>query len=78
MTGRTFGGHKSRISIYGYKLGGQGDYRIDITENVGIANLVTYLNGATGFALAIDGSQPVWHNYGNAGLNDHWVKKHRG
>ena len=76
--GRSSGGHKVKFFLFGFKNDADGDYRTDTTENAGVADTVGYLNGATGFALAIDGLQPVWKSYVNIKVNDHWVKVHRG
>lgn len=77
FTGRSTAGHKARMFLFGYKLGSNGDYRSTGAESAAIASVVSFLNGAVGAFLAIDGLQPTYHDYGNIGLNDHWVKKLR-
>jgi hypothetical protein len=32
------------------------------------------LKGAGGSILGIDGLTPIWKDYADSGVNDHWVK----
>jgi hypothetical protein len=60
FVGRSFLGHKTKLFLFGYKVDANGDYRTTSAENANVASVVTYLNAAVGFALSIDGAQPVW------------------
>lgn len=77
FVGRSFLGRRARLFVYGFKVDANGDYRTLSAENANVANVVTYLNGASGAFLAIDGAQPVYKGYANVGYNDHWVKQLR-
>lgn len=77
FVGRDIQGRRGRFFIYGYKLNQEGDYRVDTTEDTGVASVITYLNGATGFFLTVGGLSAVWKQYGNIDINDHWIKQAR-
>lgn len=74
--GRTAGGRRIRLFVFG--MGGMGtDYRYNPGEDSHVDNVVAALNTAAGNIIAIDGLQPVWKSYANAGVNDLWVKNLR-
>ena len=37
-------------------------------------NVIDTLKGAGGSILGIDGLTPIWKDYADSGVNDHWVK----
>jgi len=78
LVGRTTGGRKVRVFVYGYKLEEGGNARTTTTENGDIASVVTLMNTFTEHFLAIDGLIPTWRNYVNLDHNDHWVAQIRG
>lgn len=77
FVGRTPGGHKTRVTVFGIKDIAEPDYRVDTTESAVIAATVAFLNGAIDVFIGIDGARPVWHLYGNINFNDHWIKAFR-
>jgi len=77
FVGRTAGGHKSRLFVFGIDAFSEGDYRVDTTESTFVAAVVTQLVNTPGVFLGIDGLAPVWHSYANIGYNDHWIKVYR-
>lgn len=77
FVGRSSDGRKARLFIFGLKPFSEGDYRIDTSEGVAVANVVSFLNGASGVFFSISGTQPVWKGYANIGYNDHWIKQYR-
>jgi len=74
--GRTFGGHKARLGIFGYKTT-LSDYRLTESESAAIAACVVTLNFSTGVFIGIDGLPPNWYGYGNVKANDYWVRQAR-
>jgi hypothetical protein len=77
FVGRSQDGRKARVFVFGVKPFSEGDYRVDTSEAVAVANTVTFLNGASGVFLSISGAQPTWKGYANIGFNDHWIKQYR-
>lgn len=75
--GRSTGGHKARVSVFGYKEPIPTDFRLSSSENANIANAVAALDSFSGRFLAIDGIAPIWHPYANVGFNDHWTGEAR-
>jgi len=74
--GRTPGGKRVRLSVYGATDLGT-DYRFIAGENVWIDAAVGALTAAGGLVLGIDGLTPAWKPYANIQVNDHWVKELR-
>lgn len=76
FTGRSIGGHKGRLSLFGYKEA-ISQYRLLPSERTEIATALAALAAAEGAPAAIDGEMMIWHQYANIKPNDHWVKKSR-
>ncbi len=74
--GRSAGGHKCRMGIFGYQ-NAQSNYRLTGGEAPAVEDSVAILNSTTGVFLAIDGLAPVWYGYANIKPNDYWVGKAR-
>jgi hypothetical protein len=74
--GRTSGGRRARIFVFG--AGNQGhDYRFGRGESTALDAATDVLVAAGTSLRGIDDIVPVWHNYINANTNRHWVKKLR-
>jgi hypothetical protein len=74
--GRTSGGHKVRLSIYGIKPE-ENDYRFEPADNADVDDAITYLQTTSAFAKGIDGVTPNWYSYANTGFNAYWQRKNR-
>jgi len=74
--GRSSGGHKVRLSIYGVKVE-ENDYRFNSGDSVDIGAAIIDLNTAVNCYLAIDGVKPLWYSYANTGFNAYWQRKQR-
>jgi len=77
FVGRSNGGHKNRVFMFGAKSIAFDDYRIGSGENTSVLNALTVLNGLPNGFLSIDGLKPVYKAYANLNVNQHWVKKLR-
>ncbi len=77
FVGRSAGGRKSRLFLFGVKAIPEGDYRVDTTESAGVASAVIALNLPAGSFLSIDELKPIWKAYANIGYSDHWIKEYR-
>lgn len=75
--GRSTGGHKVRLDVFGYK-NALSDFRITNAEVSGVDDAVAVLNGIPGAFLSIDGLNPQWYQYLNVKSNDYWVRQARG
>lgn len=75
--GRTTGGHKARVSVFGYKEPIDDSFRLTTLESTPITNAVIALDSFSGRWLGIDGLAPIWHPYANIGFNDHWIREGR-
>lgn len=76
FVGRTSGGRKVRLAVFGANTI-SGNYRVAPGEIAAVDAAITALiAGGSGF-LGIDGIVPVWKNYANVQVNDHWVKEVR-
>jgi len=74
--GRSSGGHKSRMGIFGYK-NSPSNYRLTGGEAAAVETAVGILNSTVGAFLAIDGLHPNWYSYVNIKPNDYWVRQAR-
>jgi hypothetical protein len=74
FVGRTSGGRRARLFVFGYNGLGGGDYRLISGESIAADAGVVVINGATGSFLAVDGLKPVYKSYVNTGMNAHWQK----
>jgi hypothetical protein len=78
FVGRTTGGRRVRVSIFGAAtLSFGNNYRATAGENTAIDAAVAFLAGVEGTFLAIDGLQPTWLAYANSGVNAYWRNKIR-
>jgi hypothetical protein len=74
--GRTSGGRRARIFLYG--AGNQGhDYRFGRGESTSLDAATDVLVAAGTKLRAIDDLSPTWKNYINAGTSRHWIKRLR-
>jgi len=71
--GRTPGGRRVRMTQFG-ALAFTVNYRLGPGESPDIDNVIDTLKGAGGSILGIDGLTPIWKDYADSGVNDHWVK----
>lgn len=74
--GRSAGGRRVRLSQYGAKALSS-NYRFTAGENTQVDAAVALLQAQPTQLLVIDGLIPVWKNYANVQVNDHWVKEVR-
>lgn len=77
FTGRSQDGRKQKVFWFGVQDITEGDYRVDTSESVAIANVVTHLSGAVNVYWSISGLPVTWHAYANIGYHDHWIKQYR-
>jgi hypothetical protein len=75
--GRSLGGRRVRIYVYGVNVQVSDDYRLVGTENATVNAGKDFLNGPSGIFSAIDGQKPVWKAYGNTGYNAYHQRKRR-
>lgn len=76
--GRSPGGRRVRVAVFGAQnLQNGGDYRSQLGEDVALDAGLAVLQAAEGTFLAIDGTQPIWKNYTNMGVNAYWRNKIR-
>lgn len=74
--GRTSGGHRVRMSIYGIKPE-ENDYRFEPADNADVDDAIAYIQITSSFAKGIDGVTPTWYGYANTGFNAYWQRKNR-
>lgn len=74
--GRTTGGRRVRMAVFGYSTL-SGNYRVNPTESILVDAAIDALQAAAGGIIGIDGLTPVWYEYANVQVNDHWVKEIR-
>jgi len=53
------------------------DYRFIAGESSPLDNVINILQGAGSLLLGIDGLTPLWKDYADVQVNDHWVKRLR-
>lgn len=73
---RSSGGRRLRMAVYGYSTL-SGNYRVGPGESVLVDTAINQLQGFGSSILCIDGLTPVWYQYANVQVNDHWVKEIR-
>jgi len=74
--GRSAGGHKSRVGVFGYK-NDVSNWRLTEGEAASIGTAVGILTDSTNGFYAIDGLKPTWYAYVNLKYNDYWVRQGR-
>lgn len=75
--GRTTGGRRVRLYLYGAASIVTPDYRLNDGES-GVADAgMDYLNSSSSVFTAIDNLRPVWKNYANQGYNAYHQRKRR-
>jgi len=74
--GRSAGGHKSRVGVFGYK-NDVSNWRLTEGEAASIGTAVGILSTSTNGFYAIDGLKPTWYAYVNLKYNDYWVRQGR-
>jgi hypothetical protein len=78
FVGRSVAGRRVRLSFFGAVALEIGDnYRASVAENADVANVLAALGLAEGVFVAIDGFQPLWHQYADMGVNAYWRNKIR-
>lgn len=75
--GRTSGGRRVRLFIFGIDALVANDYRYVSGEIPQVDAAIAVIAGATGSFLGIDGLIPSWKSYANTGVNTHWQKELR-
>lgn len=71
--GRTTGGRRVRVSVFGAVNVSVNDvFRIPISGNPPWSDALDVLEAAEGVFIGIDGLQPYWHPYVNTGINAYW------
>lgn len=73
FVGRTSGGRRVRAAIFGMSTIA-GNYRFAPGESAQVDAAINVLQGAGSNIVGIDGVVPVWYDYANVQVNDHWVK----
>lgn len=71
--GRSSGGRRIRMAVFGALFLGD-DYRIEAAVSPTVAAAIAVLVAAAGNIHCIDGLTPVWKQYVDCQVNDHWVK----
>lgn len=71
--GRSSGGRRVRMAIYGYK-NAFSTFRLTPAESSGVGDTITELNALSNGALAIDGLKPTWYSYANVGFSAYWLR----
>ena len=74
--GRTPGGRRCGLELFGYK-GTTSGWRVTDAENVNIAATHAIMVAAANAWLGIDGLKPVWYPYANVVHNAYWQRKVR-
>jgi len=75
--GRSLGGRRMRLFLFGWGGGFSANFRIQSVENAGVASAINALGASTAVPKAIDGFEGTWKSYANVKPNDHWVKQGR-
>jgi len=71
--GRTAGGRRVRLSLYGAITLGS-DYRVLSSESAAVAAALTVLRTNNVGLVGIDDVAIVWKSYIDCNANDHWIK----
>ena len=77
FVGRSSGGRRTRVSIFGYK-NGLSAYRLLPAESSGVTSALAILRGQPGIYLAVDNQTVIWQSYADVKANDYWVRRARG
>lgn len=74
--GRTTGGHRCRLSIYGIKPE-ENDYRFEQGDNADVDNAIAIMQTSSPYGYGIDGVRATWYSYANTGFNAYWQRRNR-
>lgn len=75
--GRSRGGRRVRIFVYGTSIAVTDDYRLNFSESSAIEASLAALNSPSSIFMAIDGTRPIWKAYANQGYNAYHQRKRR-
>lgn len=75
--GRSNGGRRVSIQVYGTNLLVTTDYRLSVVEVPWVSTILSFLEPLTGSFLGIDGGQVTWKGYANMGYNAYFQRKRR-
>jgi hypothetical protein len=78
FAGRSPSGRKVKLFLFGMSYNQPDTWRFIPGAATDFDSFITQLNATADFYLAIDGTKPVWYDYINIAVNDHWVKVARG
>ena len=78
FAGRSPSGRKVKGFLFGLSYNQPDTWRFVPGGGSDVETLIARLNATADFYLTIDGTKPVWYNYVNIAVNDHWVKVARG
>lgn len=76
--GRSSGGRRARVFLFGYSGFDPPDYRLQPGESGSADAVVAILNATPLLWWAVDGLKPVYKTYTNYGYNAFWQRKNRG
>jgi len=74
FVGRTGGGHKARVFLYGYGAATADNMRVTTVERAEVAAAIARINGYLHLFVAIDAIKPTYNGYVNINYNKHWTK----
>jgi hypothetical protein len=74
--GRSGGGRRVRVAFFGTNVNDE-TFRFNAGENAQVDAIITALEGNSVDLVAIDGIEPIWKSYMNAGFNAHWQRAAR-
>lgn len=75
--GRTTGGRRVRLFLYGTNINPDSDFRLGIGDATWVSASVSRLNSSPYPIYGIDGLPPVWKSYVNVGYNAYFQRKRR-
>jgi hypothetical protein len=78
IKGRTEGGRRVGVSVFGVLENTPNTWEQSPITITGLADILTRMQGSTGFWVGIDGLHPTWYDRVTVTYNDHWVDVARG
>jgi hypothetical protein len=75
--GRSAGGRRARVFVFGFKLNYPSNYRFEAGENADVDDARAQLDAYANRWLTIDTLDAVWNAYANTGVNAYWQRQIR-
>jgi hypothetical protein len=77
FTGKDLTGRRTRVELFGRIPASNQDWRLAAVDDTSIGAALAALESESADFLSIGGNQPIWNQYANRSVSQHWIKENR-